>query len=60
MHLRPGSKLGSYEIVSVVGKGGMGEVWRAHDPQLGRDVANKVSAQQFTDRFEREARGLRH
>lgn len=36
----------------------MGEVWRAHDPQLGGDVAIKVSAQQFTDRFEREARAI--
>src|SRR5271157_5382267 len=58
MDLRPGSKLGPYEIVSALGKGGMGEVWKAHDPQLGRDVAIKVSAQQFTDRFEREARAI--
>src|SRR5580700_10185363 len=36
----------------------MGEVWRARDPRLGRDVAIKVSAQQFTDRFEREARAI--
>jgi eukaryotic-like serine/threonine-protein kinase len=58
MDLRPGSKLDSYEIVSAIGKGGMGEVWRAHDPQIGRDVAIKVSAQQFTDRFEREVRAI--
>jgi eukaryotic-like serine/threonine-protein kinase len=58
MELKPGAKLGSYEIVSAIGKGGMGEVWRAHDPKLGRDVAIKVSAQQFTDRFEREARAI--
>jgi Tol biopolymer transport system component len=58
MDLRPGSKLGPYEIVSLLGKGGMGEVWRAHDPQIGRDVAIKVSAQQFTDRFEREVRAI--
>jgi eukaryotic-like serine/threonine-protein kinase len=36
----------------------MGEVWRAHDPQVGRDVAIKVSAKQFTDRFEREVRAI--
>ena len=58
MELKPGDKLGAYEIVSLLGKGGMGEVWKAHDPQLGRDVAIKVSAQQFTDRFEREARAI--
>lgn len=58
MELKPGAKLGPYEIVSLLGKGGMGEVWKAHDPQLGRDVAIKVSAQQFTDRFEREARAI--
>src|SRR5579862_6269409 len=58
MELNPGDKLGAYEIVSLLGKGGMGEVWRARDPRLGRDVAIKVSAQQFTDRFEREARAI--
>src|SRR6202451_461114 len=58
MDLKPGAKLGAYEIVSSIGKGGMGEVWKARDPQLGRDVAIKVSAQQFTDRFEREARAI--
>src|ERR1700689_3936687 len=56
MELKPGAKLGPYEIVSAIGKGGMGEVWKACDPRLGRDVAIKVSAQQFTDRFESEAR----
>jgi Tol biopolymer transport system component len=58
MERKPGDKLGPYEIVSLLGKGGMGEVWRAHDPQIGRDVAIKVSAQQFTDRFEREVRAI--
>ena len=58
MELKPGDKLGPYEIVFAIGKGGMGEVWRARDPQLGRDVAIKVSAQQFNDRFEREARAI--
>jgi eukaryotic-like serine/threonine-protein kinase len=58
MELKPGAKLGPYEIVSAIGKGGMGEVWKAYDPRLDRDVAIKVSAQQFTDRFEREARAI--
>src|ERR1700685_2455444 len=58
MQLSPGDRLGPYEIVSPLGKGGMGEVWRARDPRLNRDVAIKVSAQQFTDRFEREAHAI--
>jgi Tol biopolymer transport system component/tRNA A-37 threonylcarbamoyl transferase component Bud32 len=58
MPFSAGDKLGSYEIVSLLGKGGMGEVWKARDPQLGRNVAIKISAQQFTDRFEREARAI--
>src|ERR1700689_23594 len=58
MPLSSGDRLVPYEIVSPIGKGGMGEVWRAHDPRLGRDVAIKVSAQQFTDRFEREAHAI--
>src|SRR5271168_812890 len=58
MALATGHKPGPYEIVSRIGNGGMGEVWKAHDPRLNRDVAIKVSAQQFTDRFEREARAI--
>jgi serine/threonine protein kinase len=58
MPLATGDSLGPYEVVAAIGKGGMGEVWRARDPRLGRDVAIKVSAQQFTDRFEREARAV--
>ena len=52
------TRLGPYEIISLIGKGGMGEVYRAHDPRLGRDVAIKVSDAQFTERFAREARAL--
>jgi eukaryotic-like serine/threonine-protein kinase len=52
------TRLGPYEILSRLGKGGMGEVWKARDTRLNRDVAIKISAQQFTDRFEREARAI--
>jgi serine/threonine protein kinase len=45
--LRPGSKPNPYEIVPATGKIGMGEVWKARDPRLGRDVAIKISAQQL-------------
>jgi Tol biopolymer transport system component len=58
MSLSSGDRLGPYEILSPLGKGGMGEVWRGRDPRLNRDVAIKVSAQQFTDRFEREAHAI--
>src|SRR3954449_9929037 len=58
MALAPGARLGPYEILSPIGKGGMGEVWRARDPRLGRDVAIKTAAAQFSERFEREARAI--
>ena len=62
MVLAGGSRLGPYEIVAPLGAGGMGEVYRARDPRLGREVAIKVlPAALSTDperlkRFEREAR----
>jgi eukaryotic-like serine/threonine-protein kinase len=58
MSLSAGDKLGPYEIVALIGKGGMGEVYRAHDPRMGRDVALKVSAERFNDRFDREVRAV--
>jgi Tol biopolymer transport system component/predicted Ser/Thr protein kinase len=58
MSLSAGSKLGPYEIIAPIGTGGMGEVYRARDPRLGRDVAIKVSAERFNERFEREARAV--
>jgi len=62
--LSPGTRLGSYEIVSPLGAGGMGEVYRALDSKLGREVALKILPEAFANdpdrlmRFEREARTL--
>ena len=64
MSLSPGHKLAHYEIVAPIGKGGMGEVYRARDSKLGRNVAIKVLPEEFSrdqerlQRFEREARLL--
>jgi len=58
MPLSVGHKLGPYEIVAPLGAGGMGEVYRALDMRLHREVAIKVSQERFSDRFEREARAV--
>src|SRR5579863_7649277 len=58
MQRKPGDQLGPYEIVSAIGKGGMGEVWKARDTRLHRDVAIKFCSNQFSDRFLREARAI--
>jgi eukaryotic-like serine/threonine-protein kinase len=58
MPLSPGDKLGPYEILAPIGKGGMGAVYRAHDPRTARDVALKVSADRFSERFDREVRAV--
>ena len=58
MPLTPGNRLGHYKIVAFIGAGGMGEVYRARDPRVQRDVAIKISWQQFSERFEREARTI--
>ncbi len=62
--LSPGTRLGTYEVVEPIGKGGMGEVYRARDTKLGRDVAIKVLPEDFSadaerlTRFRREAQVL--
>jgi len=58
MSLSAGDKLGPYEIVATIGAGGMGEVYRARDPRLNRDVAIKRLKSNHSARFEQEARAV--
>ena len=64
MPLCKGDKLGAYEVLAHIGAGGMGEVYRARDPRLGRDVAIKVLTEEMAHdpdrlaRFQREARAV--
>ena len=64
MSLEPGTRLGAYQIAALIGQGGMGEVYRARDTRLNRDVAIKVLPAQFAAdadlraRFAREARTI--
>jgi len=64
MPLSPGTRLGHYDVTALLGEGGMGQVWQAHDTQLNRDVALKILPDAFAAdpdrlaRFEREAKVL--
>ena len=54
----PGEMIGPHELISPIGAGGMGEVWKARDARLERTVAIKFSHEKFSERFEREARAV--
>ena len=58
MTISVGTRLGPYEILAPIGAGGKGEVYRARDTRLNREVAIKVSGERFSDRFEREAHSV--
>ena len=58
MSLAAGTRLGPYEILAPIGAGGMGEVFKARDTRLDRIIAIKVAKEQFSERFEREARAV--
>ncbi len=58
MPISVGDRIGPYETLAPIGAGGMGEVWKARDMRLDRVVAIKISRQEFSERFEREARAI--
>src|SRR5205085_9462038 len=58
MPLTASTHLGPYEVLAPIGAGGMGEVYRARDPRMGREVAIKISAERFSDRFSREVHAV--
>src|ERR1700690_867164 len=58
MNIAPGSRLGPYELLSPIGAGGMGQVWKGLDTRLDRIVAIKIAAADFTERFATEARAI--
>src|SRR5579862_3314390 len=58
MPLSAGTHVGPYEILAPLGAGGMGEVFRARDPRMGREVAIKISAERFSERFDKEVRAI--
>jgi non-specific serine/threonine protein kinase len=58
IQLTPGSQLGPYQILSLLGAGGMGQVYKAFDPRIPREIAIKIAAERFSERFDREVRAI--
>ncbi len=58
IQLAAGSQLGPYQILSLLGAGGMGQVYKAFDPRLHREIAIKIAPERFSERFDREVRAI--